>query len=437
MDDSLIDSIVNSISAQHHPRECLAPSCVNPCNLSGYCSRHALDPGLFPSTHELLSSPDQLSLHELETLPYLDFFPPLPEDEVPSTITLLLPEDQYQLLDTHRTIVESKAPKPKPTCDVTKCSNQAQTRGLCTTHHNQTQVCLIPGCSAPPRSKRLCASHGGQPRCDVSDCAKQAQNASGKCKAHHHHHGGNNVKLKKAVKPKCHITDCHNVARIQGLCCVHGGKEICHVSGCSHMVVKAHRCAHHHHHSTYAKCATPGCVNKIKFGRSCHIHYQTPPGVEKTPVKKCSVPECPSPVSTKGFCSSHWKEKKCQVNKCSRVAIDARLCIEHQPQPECQKEHCTLLCVYQASFCRKHGGNSQCKHPGCVKKSTRHGFCYTHGGYNLCSVEACSTPAHTKGICRKHRRQEGSASSMMCRMEKCTASAIVQGYCAKHVVTTK
>ncbi|RHY97431.1 hypothetical protein DYB37_000725 [Aphanomyces astaci] len=85
--------------------------------------------------------------------------------------------------------------------------------------------------------------------------------------------------------------------------------------------------------------------------------------------------------------------------------------------PDCPKG------VRSRGLCKGHGGGKQCEVRGCVKSNQGGGFCIAHGGGRRCAVDGCKSAAQIQGTCKAHRqtsantRQSKSRSTSPCQQQ--------------------
>eukprot|EP00729_Bicosta_minor_P032543 gene32543-biopygen19293 len=151
----------------------------------------------------------------------------------------------------------------KKICTFNDCTTAANARGLCARHGGgKTKVCDIEGCTTLAKARGRCARHGADGWCKVEGCTTPAARGFEHCIAH----GGG-----KKRKP-CSVVGCTTGVQSKGLCCKHGGKEMCRIAGCTNKNYGFLKTCKTHGGSGY--CQHPsGCITPAtKYGANCTKH---------------------------------------------------------------------------------------------------------------------------------------------------------------------
>lgn len=218
--------------------------------------------------------------------------------------------------------------KRRRKCNVSDCTNQAKSGGICIKHgakqpeRKNRKVCAKEECDNIAQKAGVCRAHAD--RCSKDGCDNRAKKGDTCLKhvsatknkkrhraeegAHDHSHDlGEEKQPAKARKKKatdtaktkvCNAEGCEKKPVRKGACNDHGGKQNCEAQGCDNVAKAAGVCRKH---GAKAKtCSNEGCDNVVRQGGKCVRH-----GARVTASMLCSVEDCSSRAQKGGICRKH------------------------------------------------------------------------------------------------------------------------------------
>ncbi|OQS03211.1 hypothetical protein THRCLA_04488 [Thraustotheca clavata] len=231
-------------------------------------------------------------------------------------------------------------------CTVANCSRYAKVHGRCLLH---AKIKSNWEKAAPTMSIEMLT--GVQPLnerrskknrwCSITECEQLAR-IDGLCTRH-------NMQL-SSKKRKCVIVTCNSYARTRGLCTRHGGGNLCRFQGCKTSAQSGGLCRLH---GGGPRCKHPKCdqfsktvhlcPRFAKLDSKCLIHSIAPGRMSldsilsapaKRPRKLCSIDECQKLSRIDGLCTRHnmmysSKRRKCSAEGCKSYARVRGLCARH------------------------------------------------------------------------------------------------------------
>ncbi|DBA04428.1 TPA: hypothetical protein N0F65_010024 [Lagenidium giganteum] len=115
-------------------------------------------------------------------------------------------------------------------------------------------------------------------------------------------------------------------------------------------------------------CSALGCNHVAKIKGMCKLHGGG---------RRCKVEGCMKSAQTGHLCIAHGGGKPCNVDGCPKTAQSRGLCKQHGGGVRCKFEGCTKSCQ-SGGFCRGHGGGKRCEFPNCTKWAQKNGHCAKH-----------------------------------------------------------
>lgn len=115
-------------------------------------------------------------------------------------------------------------------------------------------------------------------------------------------------------------------------------------------------------------CSALGCNHVAKVKGMCKLHGGG---------RRCKVEGCMKSAQTGHLCIAHGGGKPCSVEGCPKTAQSRGLCKQHGGGVRCKFEGCTKSCQ-SGGFCRGHGGGKRCEYPNCSKWAQKNGHCAKH-----------------------------------------------------------
>ncbi|KDO34005.1 hypothetical protein SPRG_01279 [Saprolegnia parasitica CBS 223.65] len=159
-------------------------------------------------------------------------------------------------------------------CRVPHCDRFAKFMGVCLLHAGHKYERSARSASAsPPRSHAMmsldaitspatsASGRRGRSRwCAITDCQQLAR-IDGLCTRH-------NMQL-SSQKRKCSVNNCTSYARTRGLCTRHGGGKLCSVDGCKTVAQSGGVCRTH---GGGSRCKHDDCNHFARVGGFCGQH---------------------------------------------------------------------------------------------------------------------------------------------------------------------
>ncbi|KAJ0400123.1 hypothetical protein P43SY_009926 [Pythium insidiosum] len=115
-------------------------------------------------------------------------------------------------------------------------------------------------------------------------------------------------------------------------------------------------------------CSALGCNHVARVKGMCKLHGGG---------RRCKVDGCMKSAQTGHLCIAHGGGKPCNVEGCPKTAQSRGLCKQHGGGVRCKFEGCTKSCQ-SGGFCRGHGGGKRCEFPNCTKWAQKNGHCAKH-----------------------------------------------------------
>nr|CCA17593.1 conserved hypothetical protein [Albugo laibachii Nc14] len=115
-------------------------------------------------------------------------------------------------------------------------------------------------------------------------------------------------------------------------------------------------------------CSALGCNHLARIKGMCKLHGGG---------RRCKVEGCMKSAQTGHLCIAHGGGKPCSIDGCPKTAQSRGLCKQHGGGVRCKFEGCTKSCQ-SGGFCRGHGGGKRCEYPHCTKWAQKNGHCAKH-----------------------------------------------------------
>lgn len=115
-------------------------------------------------------------------------------------------------------------------------------------------------------------------------------------------------------------------------------------------------------------CSALGCNHLARVKGMCKLHGGG---------RRCKVEGCMKSAQTGHLCIAHGGGKPCSIDGCPKTAQSRGLCKQHGGGVRCKFEGCTKSCQ-SGGFCRGHGGGKRCEYPHCTKWAQKNGHCAKH-----------------------------------------------------------